>query len=84
MLDQLRGRNLAHVGCTLGLVLGLTLGLIAAVIIINLIAAPITATNIATAVWLGLTGALGVIGYWSGSAVSRRLWDEKRGSQEDD
>lgn len=78
MLDQLRGRNLAHVGCTIGLVLGLTLGLIAAVVIINLITQPVTATNVATAVWLGLTAVLGVAGYWVGGFVSRRLWGERR------
>ncbi|HEX9036865.1 MAG TPA: hypothetical protein VF808_07720 [Ktedonobacterales bacterium] len=83
MLEQLRGRNLAHVGCTLGLVLGLTFGLIAAVVIINLVAAP-SATNIATAVWLGLTGLLGVGGYWIGGAVSRRLWGSKRADSTDD
>ena len=27
MLEQLRGRNLAHVGCTLGLLTGLAIGL---------------------------------------------------------
>ncbi len=35
MLDQLRGRNLAHVGCTLGLTGGLLLGLIAALVVIQ-------------------------------------------------
>lgn len=84
MLDQLRGRNLAHVGCTLGLVLGLTFGLIAAVVIINLITAPVTATNVATAVWLGLTAVLGVTGYWIGGYVSRRLWGERRARAEDE
>lgn len=77
MLEQLRGRNLAHVGCTLGLTIGLALGLIVAVIIVNLVSAA-SATDIATAVWLGLTFALGVAGYWLGGSVSRRLWGGKR------
>jgi len=37
MLDELRGRNLAHVGCTIGLTLGLILGLVAALIIVGLL-----------------------------------------------
>ncbi len=77
MLERLRGRNLAHVGCTIGLVVGLTLGLIAAVVVINVVMAP-SATNIATAVWLGLTAALGIAGYWLGSRLSRRLWGAAR------
>jgi putative Mn2+ efflux pump MntP len=76
MLEQLRGRNLAHVGCTLGLTTGLALGLVAAVVIVNLVSAS-SATNLATAVWLGLTFALGIAGYWIGGNVSRRLWGRK-------
>ena len=76
MLEQLRGRNLAHVGCTLGLTVGLTLGLIAALVIVNLVAAP-SATNIATATWLGATFGLGILGYWLGGRISRRLWGKK-------
>lgn len=78
MLDALRGRNLAHVGCTLGLTVGLAFGLVAAVIIVNLVSAT-SATNLATAVWFGLTAALGVTGYWLGGAISRRLWGSKSG-----
>ncbi len=73
MLDQLRGRNLAHVGCTIGLVLGLTLGLIAAIAIIS-VAQAATALDWATVAWLGLTFALGLLGYFLGGRVSRRLW----------
>ena len=58
MLEQLRGRNLSHVGCTIGLTLGLFLGLIIALIIISLVRAG-SATNLATAAWLGLTFILG-------------------------
>lgn len=81
MLEQLRGRNLSHVGCTLGLTLGLALGLIAALVIINLVSAP-SATNVATAAWLGLTFVLGVSGYWLGGRVSRRLWGAKSADSE--
>lgn len=78
MLDELRGRNLAHVGCTIGLTLGLFLGLVAALIIVILVRAT-SATNWATVAWFGLTFALGAIGYWLGGRVSRRMWgDEMR------
>ncbi|HEY7342076.1 MAG TPA: hypothetical protein VH591_14455 [Ktedonobacterales bacterium] len=77
MLDQLRGRNLAHVGCTLGLTGGLLLGLIAALVIIQVMQNS-NGVNIATAVWLGATVLLGGLGYYLGGYVSRRLWGEKR------
>ncbi len=77
MLEQLRGRNLSHVGCTLGLTLGLFFGLVAALVIVTLIRAP-SAANIATAVWLGLTFVLGIVGYWLGGYISRRLWGKNR------
>ncbi len=78
MLEQLRGRNLSHVGCTLGLTLGLFFGLFAALVIVTLMSAP-SAANIATAAWLGLTFVLGVSGYWLGGYISRRLWGKNPG-----
>ena len=60
MLDQLRGRNLAHVGCTIGLVAGLLLGLIGALIVIQVMQ-NLNAVNIATVVWLGATVALALL-----------------------
>lgn len=77
MLNQLRGRNLAHVGCTLGLTAGLLLGLFAALIIIQVMQ-NLTAVNVATVVWLGATVVLGSLGYYLGGYVSRRLWGEKQ------
>lgn len=77
MLDQLRGRNLAHVGCTIGLTAGLLLGLIAAVVVIQVMQNS-NGVNIATVVWLGATVLLGGLGYYLGGYVSRRLWGEKR------
>lgn len=73
MLNELRGRNLAHVGCTVGLTLGLALGLAAAIVIVILVKTANT-TALATLAWFGLTFALGIIGYWVGGRVSRRLW----------
>ena len=77
MLDQLRGRNLAHVGCTLGLTSGLLLGLIAAVVVIQVMRNS-NGVNVATAVWLSATVLLGGLGYYLGGYVSRRLWGEKQ------
>ena len=76
MLEELRGRNLAHVGCTIGLTLGLLLGLVAALVIVTLVRAA-SATNWATVAWFGLTFGLGVVGYWAGGRISRRLWGEQ-------
>lgn len=81
MLEELRGRNLAHVGCTIGLTLGLLLGLVAALIIITLVRST-GAINLATVAWFGLTFVLGVIGYWTGGRVSRRLWGAKPSARE--
>lgn len=73
MLDQLRGRNLAHVGCTLGLLSGLVLGMFGAIAIITFIATA-SAVNWATATFFIVTFALGAIGYWLGGRYSRRRW----------
>lgn len=76
MLQELRGRNLAHVGCTIGLTLGLFLGLVAALVIVTVVKVA-SATNLATVAWFGLTFALGLIGYWAGGQFSKRLWGDK-------
>lgn len=76
MLDQLRGRNLAHVGCTLGLLAGMLLGLITAFIIIQVMQ-NLDAVNVATVAWIGATVVLGALGYYLGGYVSRRLWGER-------
>ncbi|MGH2502274.1 MAG: hypothetical protein ACRDID_07135 [Ktedonobacterales bacterium] len=76
MLNELRGRNLAHVGCTVGLTLGLALGLGAALAIVILVKTT-SATDVATLVWFAVTFGLGVLGYWLGGRVSRRLWGEE-------
>lgn len=75
MIDQLRGRNLAHVGCTVGLTLGLLLGLIAGLAII-LITQSNDAATTATIVWLAVTFGLGLLGYILGGRISRRLWGD--------
>ena len=75
MLDQLRGRNLAHVGCTVGLTLGLLLGLIAGIAIIAITQQADAATT-ATIVWFAITFGLGALGYYLGGTISRRLWGD--------
>jgi hypothetical protein len=66
MLKQLRGRNLAHVGCTLGLVLGLGDGIMLAwVLILHSVPAAF-----ALALWLLLTLVLGVTGFIIGNVTT--------------
>lgn len=72
MLNQLRGRNLAHVGCTLGLAFGLTLGIVAG-LMISLLVRTSAALNLATVAFFGLTFGLGALGYYLGNRSSRRL-----------
>lgn len=73
MLEQLRGRNLAHVGCTIGLTLGLIVGLVLALVIIT-VAQSNDAINLATVTWFGVTFVLGLFGFWAGGYFSKRAW----------
>lgn len=70
MMRHLRGRNLGHPGCLLGITVGLTFGIILAGILA-------TAFNIALhidlLVWLGLTLGLGAIGWGIGDRLSSRF-----------
>ena len=72
MLEELRGRNLAHVGCTLGLLLGLTLGIVAGMVMTLAIHSD-AAVTLATLAFFGLTFCLGALGYYIGGRSSRRL-----------
>jgi len=73
MLDQLRGRNLAHVGCTVGLTLGLLLGMVAAIAVLVVVQTD-SAAGWATLAFFGVTFALGALGYLLGGRTSERLW----------
>lgn len=75
MLEQLRGRNLAHVGCTLGLTLGLILGLIFAFVVLVILNSD-SGVNWATLVFFVVTFGLGALGWVAGDRISRRLWGE--------
>lgn len=76
MLDQLRGRNLAHVGCTIGLTLGLIIGMLAAFVVVLLNHAA-QAAGYATIVFFGITFILGAVGYVLGSRATSRVWGPK-------
>lgn len=69
MMNTLRGRNLAHPGCLVGVTTGLILGIILAGVlaIVNI---PLT---IDLLIWLGLTVGLGATGWMLGSALSSRF-----------
>jgi uncharacterized protein YacL len=75
MLEQLRGRNLAHVGCTIGLTLGLLVGLVVALVIVQLVRLS-AAVGWATFAWFAVTFGLGAIGFYLGSRATRRLWGD--------
>lgn len=70
MMKQLRGRNLAHPGCLIGITLGLTLGIILASVLA-------VSFNVALStdvlVWFGLTIGLGAIGWFTGDRLSSRF-----------
>jgi NhaP-type Na+/H+ or K+/H+ antiporter len=66
MLKSLRGRNLAHIGCMLGVVTGLGGGIILAwVLILHNVA-----SAVALLLWVALVVILGAIGYNVGVASS--------------
>lgn len=68
MMEKLRGRNLSHPGCLIGVTLGLTLGIVLAAIlaILNV------ALNIDLLIWLGLTIGFGAIGWVIGDRLTSR------------
>lgn len=69
MMNKLRGRNLAHPGCLIGVTTGLTLGIVLA----GVLAMSNVALNTDLLIWLGLTAGLGAIGWVTGSALSSRF-----------
>ncbi len=69
MMKKLRGRNLAHPGCLIGVTIGLIVGIVIAAIL-----ATMNATlNTVLLVWLGLTLGLGAIGWIIGDRLSSRF-----------
>lgn len=82
MMNRLRGRNLAHPGCLIGVTTGLIIGIILA----GLLAMANVPLNVVLLIWLGLTGGLGAIGWVTGSALSSRFpaLEEKRTGTDSD
>jgi hypothetical protein len=72
-MNQLRGRNLSHIGCTLGLTIGLFLGLVGAIIVLQVSA---DAQNAAMAIFGLVTVGLGILGFYLGGVTTRRLWGD--------
>ena len=68
-MKKLRGRNLSHPGCLIGVTSGLTLGIVLAAILATLN----VALNTDLLVWLGLTIVLGAIGWVIGNRFTSRF-----------
>jgi hypothetical protein len=69
MMKKLRGRNLSHPGCLIGVTLGLTLGIVLAAILATLN----VALNTDLLIWLSLTIGLGAIGWVIGNRLTSRF-----------
>lgn len=69
MIKRLRGRNLAHPGCLVGITLGLTIGIILA----GILAVNNVSLNTVLLIWLGLTLLLGALGWIVGDRLTSRF-----------
>ena len=70
MLKKLRGRNLGHPGCLVGITTGLTLGIVLAGILATVFN---VALNTDLLIWFGLTVGLGAMGWIVGDRLSARF-----------
>jgi hypothetical protein len=70
MMKRLRGRNLAHPGCLIGVTAGLALGIMLAGILAIAFNTPY---NTVLLVWFGMTVGLGAIGWLVGSVLTSRF-----------
>ena len=70
MMNKLRGRNLAHPGCLVGVTTGMTLGIVLAGVLASVFA---VALNTVLLVWLGFTLGLGAIGWIIGNRLTARF-----------
>lgn len=66
MREQLRGRNLSHIGCFSGIVVGLTGGIILA----GFLATRNITLGLVLLAWFALVVVLAAIGYAVGNAMS--------------
>jgi hypothetical protein len=70
MMKRLRGRNLAHPGCLIGVTLGLIIGIIlAGVLAVNFN----VAFNTVGLLWLAITVVLGAAGWIVGTILTPRF-----------
>jgi hypothetical protein len=69
MMKRLRGRNLAHPGCLVGVTAGLSLGIILA----GVFALHNVSLYTVLLIWLGLTLGLGAIGWIIGARLTSRF-----------
>lgn len=69
MMKRLRGRNLAHPGCLIGVTTGLSLGIILAAVL----ALHNVSLNMVLLIWLGLTVGLGALGWIMGTRLTSRF-----------
>lgn len=81
MMNNLRGRNLAHPGCFIGTIIGLTFGIVLAAILANVYN---VALNTIVLIWLGLTVGLGIIGWVLGNRLTSRFPSLEEESQSSD
>jgi hypothetical protein len=70
MMKKLRGRNLAHPGCLIGITTGLILGIVLAGTVALFFDVEL---NILLLTWFGLTLGLGAIGWVVGDRLSSRF-----------
>lgn len=70
MMKKLRGRNLAHPGCLIGITAGLILGIVLAGIMALFFDVGLTVLLL---IWFGLTLGLGVVGWIIGDRLSSRF-----------
>ena len=69
MMKRLRGRNLAHPGCLVGVTMGLSLGIILAAVL----ALHNVSLSTVLLIWLGLAVGLGAIGWIVGTRLTSRF-----------
>ncbi len=69
MMKRLRGRNLAHPGCLVGVTVGLAVGIILA----GVLSLHNISLNTILLIWLGLTVGLGAIGWIAGNRLTPRF-----------
>jgi hypothetical protein len=70
MMTRLRGKNLAHPGCLIGVTTGLTIGIVLAGILASVFNVSYTTVLL---VWFGLTFSLGAIGWILGTRLTDKF-----------